>query len=593
MPCDGATLHTDMSLSQTTIATRALNELRVLFAPSYLALRCMLESAVVRQQTDSSLFAAIIEKTSQPSGARFIRFERFKKRTRQGKFESRSFASTTPTMAIAEAHFLGVLADDPNFAVHPRVYSYFWPHRSNSGRSFQFFLQGYAQRNRDVCGCLAHSPDSVVIVSDIEKFYPSINRERVTQRFLSACTTSRLSTSIQTLARALIDQLLAPEVSDAGLPIGPALSHVLANFALQELDVEMSERFGLSYSRYVDDIVLVVPRADRFAAQAILESALEREGLRASQEKTDVVESQVWLARAPMAGSQMRSRSFEELRDRLIAFLAVKPDHAEELSRRFESEHFSLPLSRLRLAATSGALRRWLRVLHRRGASVLWQAWRDTVPNLITFASYCREELLNRMDACLHEDASDRPTLRRWQIQELRYCVSRLFYLLPSDRYQWLGQQLQNHPEMVEMSALLAAVANNSAEPLLQVPGLAVQAFASRTVELGTPCARIETIPEPSEAVVSSLATLLAYGACEISGSVLERVSKSQRLLLNHCRGQRQQLYSGGRINATDEIFTLQLGITGDEKRQLLLSRFSDEEIMPLEALFLGTGYYE
>lgn len=80
---------------------------------------------------------------------------------------------------------------------------------------------------------------------DIKKFYNNIDRDILKTKLFKV-----LDTTTYILVSTIID--LAPYT---GLPIGNSLSHILANYYLNDLDHKVSKL--LPYFRYADDIVLV------------------------------------------------------------------------------------------------------------------------------------------------------------------------------------------------------------------------------------------------------------------------------------------------------------------------------------------------
>ena len=249
-----------------------------------------------------------------------------------------------------------------------------------------------------------------------------------------------------------------------------------ANLALADADAVFARQFGNRYLRYVDDIVLVVPRTQRPAARKLLADTLAKEGLKLNQDKEDCVEAETWRVNAPGAGGQSHPASFESLRQRLTNFLALKPNRYDELKRAFESEGFSLPFPQFRSSARYGPLRRWLKAMHRRGGQQLWQALRDDVTSLLEAGLQGRDEVLRQFESLLESPQSKQPTLQRWQVQRLRYCVNRLYYLLPETRYPWLLSRIEQMPDFAEMTALLRAITTGDVQALLQMPGPAVSA---------------------------------------------------------------------------------------------------------------------
>ena len=101
--------------------------------------------------------------------------------------------------------------------------------------------------------------------------------------------------------------------TEVGIPVGPPLSHVFGNLALENVDAQMLKVYGDRYTRYVDDIVLVVDREEEKDAKKLIESILQGEGLSTHPEKSDTLSSEEWIENVPSIPVRPRPGSFEEL----------------------------------------------------------------------------------------------------------------------------------------------------------------------------------------------------------------------------------------------------------------------------------------
>lgn len=106
---------------------------------------------------------------------------------------------------------------------------------------------------------------------DIKNFYPSIDQNTLTDQIKR-----RLVTAPST--RAVLDSLIHQCKSNfvSGLPPGLAISAELSEFYMQDFDRKMREILQTHYfARYVDDIVLILPKLDSSKAlKKQVESAL-------------------------------------------------------------------------------------------------------------------------------------------------------------------------------------------------------------------------------------------------------------------------------------------------------------------------------
>ena len=147
------------------LAVRALNELRLLHAPTYVALRYLLDSAVTDRNTKSTwLWEAVRHKLTSRLRPRFLPTQRFKKTRANGEIECRPFVVPSPSTCLGEALLLTALSQAPPFASHPRVFSYQWPKHTSSTRNFGYYLPGYRERDRQIAELLAAGSDHVAIV---------------------------------------------------------------------------------------------------------------------------------------------------------------------------------------------------------------------------------------------------------------------------------------------------------------------------------------------------------------------------------------------------------------------------------------------
>ncbi len=98
---------------------------------------------------------------------------------------------------------------------------------------------------------------------DLKSFYPSIPhtlidaaiRKKIRKPELKHLITSAITTPTVSESRGRKD---TPNLT-IGVPQGLAISNLLAEIALQEIDLAFSGRPGIWYKRYVDDILLLTP----------------------------------------------------------------------------------------------------------------------------------------------------------------------------------------------------------------------------------------------------------------------------------------------------------------------------------------------
>ncbi|MGD0650670.1 MAG: RNA-directed DNA polymerase [Verrucomicrobiia bacterium] len=445
---------------------------------------------------------------------------------------------------------------------------------------------GYKSRARAISETLSQTTTDVAVVADIEKFYPRIKQRTVMARFQDAVGRSEMEGGIKETAITLAQHVFAGSPGEVGMAIGPLTSHILGDLALAPVDQAMSERYPGRYFRYVDDIVIVVPRDQVENAKAQLKHALDVEGLKLNEEKTDVVSREDWLSHCPDQAVGVSEDSFEALVFRIKVFLSIYPGVLESLERAFLREGFALPFQRLLAAANRSYFRTWLHYLRR--WRVLRQAVSDSEDSLILRALGLRQNLLERVRKRFDRGIPSTGMKRRWAIQEVRYAVNRLVYLLPRERFAELAHMTEGTPELIETYMFLHSVRRGEFEELLQFPGPSVAAAAAFLRRDGRTTAITR---ELSKEEAHSAALFSLYGVCSLNTNVLSALEHEQREYLRFCIGIPSDKREANDFSYLDEIRSLQLGRQAVDRLRMLDKRFADEEVTLFEALYIGEYY--
>ncbi|MEQ8823943.1 MAG: antiviral reverse transcriptase Drt3a [Filomicrobium sp.] len=164
----------------------------------------------------------------------------------------------------------------------------------------------------------------IVVKMDIKNFYPSVDQD-----FLSKQIRKRLMTapSTRSVVRSLIEQLKINSVN--GLPPGLAISVELSEFYMQDFDNRIREQMNAHYfARYVDDIVMILPRLDNpNSLETKIEEALPT-GLKLNSSKSKIY---------PFNNTKMKTPTVEHSFDYLgFKFSVFHTDKARPTSRRIE-----------------------------------------------------------------------------------------------------------------------------------------------------------------------------------------------------------------------------------------------------------------
>ena len=569
------------------LSIRALNELRILHPPTYVALRYLLDSSVVSPES-GWLHQTLPWKYVSRVQPRFWPVYRFKKLAAGDQIKYRPFLIPSPTTALTEAVVLDQMSRSPAFSKPAFVYSYQWPVNPRHAYTFQHFIMGYKSRAKEIGKTLSQTTTDVAVVADIKDFYPQIKQRIVIARFQDAVGRSEMEGGIKETAITLAQHVFAGFPGEVGMAIGPLTSHILSDFALTPVDQAISERYPGRYFRYVDDIVIVVPRDQVENAKSQLKQALDVEGLKLNEEKTDVVSREDWLSHCPDQAVEVSEDSFEALRFRIKVFLCIHPGALESLEKAFLREGFALPFQYLLAAANRSYFRTRLGYLMGQRWRVLWQAVSDSEDSLILRALGLRKNLLERVRKRFDRGIPPTGMKQRWALQEARYAVNRLVYLLPRERFDELAHMTEGTKELIETYMFLSSVRRGEFEELLRFPGPSVAAAAAFLRRDGRTTAITRGL---SEEEVHSAALFSLYGVCSLSTNTLSALEHKQREYLRFCLGIPSDKREANDFSYLDEIRSLQLGRQAMDRLRMLDKRFADEEVTLFEALYIGEYY--
>ncbi|MDL2208854.1 reverse transcriptase/maturase family protein [Parabacteroides sp. OttesenSCG-928-O15] len=123
--------------------------------------------------------------------------------------------------------------------------------------------------------------------TDIKSFYDTISHSILLSKLRRRISDERIISLIEiSIKNTIVDINNANSsfsYNDRGIPQGLAISNILAQIYLQNIDNVMTEKDGL-YLRYVDDILLL--SADNHVSKKLIQKEIARERLNISPEKT-------------------------------------------------------------------------------------------------------------------------------------------------------------------------------------------------------------------------------------------------------------------------------------------------------------------
>ncbi len=573
-----------------TLSIRALNASNATYKPVYAGLRVLLSNS----QKCQGILANFIDRRSLNRASwRFNKFPMVKEAKHGADPVYRDCAAGSPITTLAEARILNLMAKEPCFSVPACAYSYRWPKGPFSGGNFAYYFEGYRERTVKVRELLRANPESVALIADLKAFYPSVDARKVASR-LEARVSRIGNKATARRIRQFTSAYFGPNpTSGQGIPIGPDFSHVLGHLALDGVDEKLTRRYGEKYLRYVDDIILVVPRAGLCDADATLKNAVEEEGLRLNLDKRDFIGSGVWEENNPQANPP-GGDSFEMLIEDLTFFVMRKTPDPLVLRRRFADCGFSLPFRRV--VSRSRSVRLWQYLTNRMSFSWWRRSHFVTERSLLERAESLRGTLWRKAGA-QNDVAPSSPMCRRWWARDWRYVINRLVYLLPIERYTELLNLIPDAPEFIETRILIDALQTGDASKILRYPGRCVCAFCElwREVHGGAaPKITWPTRPNAAEAdSVAHLALLLGIHPPEAYLASLVGEFTESRFLIECCTCRPSENARPLESSFLDEMSLLFHGAGGETIGQLLSARYDESENLNLDSLLFGDSISE
>jgi len=488
-----------------------------------------------------------------------------------------------------ETSVLHFMAGEKTFAVPTNVYSNLWPRSDKGGRNFQYYANGYARRNSEIRSYLQGNANHVAVVSDIRKFYPSVQWDKIEpqiQQRLASVQSKSARMAIENCTQAL------KTVHPNGIPIGPEVAHVLGTLALEDVDKRLAKEFGNSYFRYVDDIIVLCPKKNASKTQAMIREAVLVGDFEIHDGKDDVVTASTWVNECPEFGNHNESNSFEALVRDICLYLAVRPKRVEGLRKQLREAGFSLPIGRMVSQVRYGPFQRFMvGEARRRGivdaALILFRSDAD----FVEAAKLVHKALLSSLESIGEIPDAGKGMQRRWFVQQARYRINRLLYLTSPADYLKLRNLVPTGAEFEEYRVLLNALATGDVTDLVRLPGRTVSSFCELVSE-GTPVDAPASFGDLKDrAIAESVSLLGLYFGWKPAVEERSKMYDGSRTLLDISTGGVENPEQISSMSFLDEMELLLRDHSSEQLGEIARTRHFEGESLGLEALGLGGGY--
>jgi hypothetical protein len=543
----------------------------------------------VREREASWYTGAIPAKIATRHRGRYYKFAGFKGVSSSGSVEHREMFASSPTTAAAEAWALEEIRRGGVLPTNENVYSYRWPDTHWHARSYVFYAEGYVLRNQAIQVGFSKDPNLVAHCFDIKSFYPSIPRRATLPLLERRLVATSVDPLVQRRVLAIAEAYLGATPGDRGIAVGPALSHVFGNLALELLDEVMGKKYGPDYFRYVDDVVVLAPPNESSQIGNVIENVLRQLDLQLSDSKRDLVEGRVWLESGPHLAPRGH-RTFENLIRILCYWVAVYPDRLEEVEHRLADAGLRLPVQRCLVDSRYSRFRMFARGLLRRDRALMLEVLRATPAYFCTVGLALRRQL----EAALDQELSrTKPSglPGKWWEQRVRYAANRLLYLTDTSTYARFLGRVETVPCLVQTAAVLRAVVTGNLHELLLFPGAAVATAAALLPRAGIGALFLGDDAPQTPSAISAVMDMVLHGLVDPPDRWIAGLNDEQRHVMRFCQGAAGSSRTWSGFSYGDEVRTLGLGSSSEDMRALVARKFDYTEAEDLPALDLGSHY--
>lgn len=145
------------------------------------------------------------------------------------------------------------------------------------------FAHGFIHGRSIVSCAKEHTGKKFVLKLDLKNFFPSISREMVYGAMFSELTPENVKIIIPAIELCLMDGRL-PQ----GAPTSPAISNIVCK-PLDMVLYGIANKFGLTYTRYADDLIFSSDSDDIYKVIPIIKSTIAKFGLVVNEKKVKVL----------------------------------------------------------------------------------------------------------------------------------------------------------------------------------------------------------------------------------------------------------------------------------------------------------------
>lgn len=607
------------------IALRSLNQVKTLNPIMYISIRCFFED-FSNTTTKNGLFNEFIERKLKVRKNWSTKHNKLFKEKEGDNFIYRETLSLSTFGIVSESYLLRLISQQDCIKNKEFVYSYSLPQNVNSTRNFKYYFDGFKRRNEDVYKMLKSDKNLIAIVLDLEKFYPSIDKENVKQLFFQELDNNSDDNTLN-LVENITNSIL--EQSLNGVPIGLDLSHLIAQVYLCDLDRKLSTKYPKKYFRYVDDIIILCDKSDKWLPLKLskltwsnqeinltmqdynyqynqlckkpkdhvieyVESQLQ-DNLKINKTKTDELTLEDWSLLN--TNHNANEGNLYEVLNFITTYISMHPSRIESLENKIKSLGYNIPLNRIKKQAKSKGFMSYIKSLMRNDKRY------GTFEVYFTKNDFIVEQLINlqkvhliKLKKALELNYDDTNSAEnRSNTQQLKYIVNQLLYLSSIEELERIKDALPCTKKFEDTKEVINALSSKNLTSAIQYGGKVVQTIAELWNEnnfdtIFLEKSNIDTLKNIDD-VIDSIIIFYLYKVIDFTISdILD--------LLNNYNKEYLQVVLCDDYTVQNKEYDFLVELQGmfqgrdlNSKYNLLITRYDNDEDIQLAGLDLGLAY--
>ncbi|MDK9682251.1 RNA-directed DNA polymerase [Pseudoalteromonas shioyasakiensis] len=452
------------------ILARAFNSYKVTAPLTSLGIKCLANQ--MDSDRTKSYLSAILKRKLSVNKNLTIRNSKVLKSRELDVDTYRYVVTPSPLSALMEAEFFRELA--ANYNEKDYVYSYRLPKvQEKSYRNFQYYYDNYVMMNKNILSSMIKNKCDSVLIIDLKAFYPSIDVNQV----LSEIEQEGIfyESVLNTFA-----------TYQNGLPIGLDTSHLLAQHYLKDFDIQLSKEFKGKYFRYVDDIFIVCDKSNKESIISFVDEHLPS-GLQLNEDKLDIANEATWKTVTSNIEERRRLDSFVTYFSIFIAFNSSELEQSN-IKELLERNGFYIPIYKFSDRVQTSTFSRFFEILLKERFKLVFTISRWSNEDLVSYCKNRKVTHLSEVKSSINEIERyqhRKDIVSRFKIQNIKYHLGNLFYLLNDDELIDLKNDLQEHSELAYFGAIVDALINNDFNSVLELGGKHIMTLADMWLSRG------------------------------------------------------------------------------------------------------------